>query len=89
MGPDQVTELVRMLMKEALIISAPILLLATLVSLLVNLALTLLSLQDQTLSTVPRLAAVGAGILMLAPWILRRMAEFTIALFSDLHRFAR
>ena len=89
MGPDQVTELLRMLLKEALIISGPILLLATVVSLLVSLTLTLLSLQDQTLSTVPRLVTVGTAILVGAPWIVRRMAEYTIALFGDLHRFAR
>jgi flagellar biosynthetic protein FliQ len=89
MGPDQVTELMRMLLKEALIISGPILLLATVVSLSVSLTLTLLSLQDQTLSTVPRLVTVAAAILVGAPWIVRRMAEYTIALFSDLHRFAR
>jgi len=89
MGPDQVTELLRMLLKEALLISAPILLLATLVSAAVSVLLTLLSLQDQTLSTVPRLLAVGAAVLVGAPWIIRRLAEYTIALFGNLHRFAR
>jgi flagellar biosynthetic protein FliQ len=52
MGPDQVTELMRMLLKEALIISAPVLLLATVISVIVSLTLTLISLQDQTLSQV-------------------------------------
>jgi flagellar biosynthetic protein FliQ len=89
MTPDQVTELLRMLLKEALLISAPILLLATLVSAAVSVVLTLLSLQDQTLSTVPRLLAVAAAVLVGAPWIVRRMAEYTISLFGNLHRFAR
>jgi flagellar biosynthesis protein FliQ len=89
MGPDQVTELMRMLLKEALMISGPVLLLATAVSFLVSLTLTLVSLQDQTLSQVPRLAVVGAALLVGAPWIIRRMAAYTVGLLGDLHRFAR
>jgi flagellar biosynthesis protein FliQ len=89
MGPDQVTELMRMLLKEALIISAPVLLLATLVSVVVSLTLTLISLQDQTLSQVPRLAIVGVALLVGAPWIIRRLAYYTIGLFSDFHRFVQ
>ena len=89
MGPDQVTELMRMLLKEALIVSAPVLLLATVVSVVVSLTLTLISLQDQTLSQVPRLAVVGVALLVGAPWIIRRFATYTISLLGDLHRFAQ
>jgi flagellar biosynthesis protein FliQ len=89
MGPDQVTELMRMLLKEALIISAPVLLLATVISVVVSLTLTLISLQDQTLSQVPRLAIVGIALLVGAPWIIRRLAYYTIGLLSDFHRFVQ
>lgn len=89
MGPDQVTELMRMLLKEAFIISGPILLLATVVSFAVSLVLTLISLQDQTLSTVPRLLVVGLAILVGAPWMVRRLAAYSLLLLSDFHRFAR
>jgi len=89
MGPDQVTELMRMLMREALIISAPALLLATVVSVIVSLVLTLISLQDQTLSQVPRLAIVGVALLVGAPWIIHRLAAYTIGLLGDFHRYTR
>jgi flagellar biosynthesis protein FliQ len=89
MGPDQVTELMRMLLKEALIVSAPVLLLATIISVIVSLTLTLISLQDQTLSQVPRLAIVGMALLVGAPWIIQRFASYTINLLSDFHRFVR
>lgn len=89
MGPDQVTELMRMLLKEALIISAPVLLLATVISVVVSLTLTLISLQDQTLSQVPRLAVVGVALLVGAPWNIRRFATYTIGLLGDLHRFSQ
>jgi flagellar biosynthetic protein FliQ len=89
MGPDQVTELMRMMLKEALIVSAPVLLLATVISVIVSLTLTLISLQDQTLSQVPRLMVVGVALLVGAPWIIRRLAAYTIGLLGDLHRFAQ
>ncbi|HWZ12176.1 MAG TPA: flagellar biosynthetic protein FliQ [Acidobacteriaceae bacterium] len=89
MGPDQVTEILRMLLRETVIMSAPILLLATAVSLIVSLGQTLTSLQDQTLSTVPRLAVVGIALLVGMPWLVRRSIYFYVSLLGDLHRYTR
>jgi flagellar biosynthetic protein FliQ len=87
MGPDQAAELMRNLMREALILGAPILLAACITSFLISLVQTLTSLQDQTLSTVPRLLIV-AGLLMAAvPWYLDRLMAYTLSLFTDFHRF--
>jgi flagellar biosynthetic protein FliQ len=85
--PDQVAELMRHLLKEALIVSAPILLLASVTSFLLSLFQTLTSLQDQTLSTVPRLLIVAIAMLVGLPWFLRRLMFFTTALYVDLHRY--
>lgn len=87
MGPDQVAELMRQLLKEALIVSAPILLLASATSFLLSLFQTLTSLQDQTLTTVPRLLIVAAVMLVGLPWFLRRLIFYTVMLYSDLHRY--
>ena len=87
MGPDQVAELMRQLLKEALIISTPILLLAAVTSFALSLFQTLTSLQDQTLSTVPRLLIVAAVLLVGLPWFLRRLIFYTVTLYSELHRY--
>ena len=87
MGPDQVAELMRQLLKEALIISTPILILAAVTSFALSLFQTLTSLQDQTLSTVPRLLIVAAVLLVGLPWFLRRLIFYTVTLYSDLHRY--
>lgn len=87
MGPDQVVELMRQLLKEALIISTPILLLAAVTSFVLSLFQTLTSLQDQTLSTVPRLLIVAAVLLVGLPWFLRRLIFYTVTLYSDWHRY--
>jgi len=89
MGTEQVVALFRNTFQMALLLGAPLLLVAVLVSLLVNIAQVLTSLQDQTLSTVPRLAAVVAAALVFFPWMLRKLMLFTIGMWSDLHPFVR
>lgn len=89
MGTEQVVTLFRGTLQMALLMGAPLLLIAVAVSLLVNVVQVLTSLQDQTLSTVPRLAAVAVAILLLFPWMLRRLMFFTIAMWSDFHLFVR
>jgi flagellar biosynthesis protein FliQ len=89
MGTEQVVALFRHTLQIALLMGAPLLLIAVFVSLLVNVAQVLTSLQDQTLSTVPRLAAMATAILLLFPWMLRRLMFFTISLWSDFHPFVR
>lgn len=83
MSPQQVVELARSTLEMALWLAAPLLLIATAVSLLINIVQVLTSLQETTLSTVPRLAAVAAAALLLMPWMVRRLGVFTIRLLSD------
>jgi flagellar biosynthetic protein FliQ len=89
MGTEQVVALFRHTLEMALLMGAPLLLIAVTVSLLVNVAQVLTSLQDQTLSTVPRLAVMAVAILLLFPWMLRKLMFFTITLWSDFHPFVR
>ena len=88
MNADQVAELMRMTLREALLLSAPILVIAAISSLLISLVQTLTSIQDQTLSTVPRLLIVAGVMLAGMPWFLHRLVWFTASLMMDLRRFA-
>lgn len=87
MTPDMVAELLRELMKESMILAAPVLIAAALLSFALSLLQTLTSLQEQSLTTVPRLAAVAFILLAGMPWFLNRMAAYTRVLLSDLHRY--
>ena len=87
MGADQVAELMRQLLREAMILGGPVLLAASLSSFLLSLVQTLTSLQEQTLTTVPRLLIVVALMLVGMPWFLGRLIGYTIRLFADFHRF--
>ena len=85
MNVDDVVLLGRLMLQEVVILIAPILLVAIAVSLLVNILQVLTSLQDQTLSHVPRLLATGTALFLMMPWMWRHLAHYTINLLTDFH----
>lgn len=87
MNPDMVSELLRGVMREALILAAPVLVMAAVLSFVLSLGQTLTSLQDQSLTTVPRLLAVALVLLAGMPWFLGRMVEYTRVLLVDVRRY--
>jgi flagellar biosynthesis protein FliQ len=89
MGADQIVALLRHTVETALWIGAPLLIAGLAVGLVINVVQVLTSLQDMTVATVPRLAAVAAAVLLLMPWMVRRVAVFTVQLFSDFRPFVR
>lgn len=86
MGADAVVTLGRLMLEEVMLLTAPVLLVAIAVSLVVNVVQVLTSLQDQTLSTVPRLLATGATLFILMPWMWRHLSTYTLHMFSDFTR---
>ena len=87
MTPDLVAELLRQLMKEALILAAPLLVATVVLSFVLSLFQTLTSLQEQSLTSVPRLAAIALILLAGMPWFLERLATYTRLLLGDFHRY--
>jgi flagellar biosynthetic protein FliQ len=89
MPVEVAVDLGRSTMREVFLIASPILALAVLVSLLINIVQVLTSLQETTISAVPRLLAVGTGVFFLMPWMWRQMCQFTLQLLSDFHPYMR
>jgi flagellar biosynthesis protein FliQ len=87
MGPDQTVEIMRRVLIEAMLLSAPLLVTAALVSLAVSLLQTLTSVQEQTLTAVPRLVVVFVVTVAVLPWMVHRLVGFTVRLFTDFHRY--
>lgn len=87
MTPDMVAELLRQLVRQAMILAGPLLIAAALLSFVLSLVQTLTSLQDQSLTTVPRLLIVALIILVGMPWFLSRITAYTRMLLGDLHRY--
>ncbi len=87
MQPDQTVEILRKLLTEAMLLSAPMLLAACCISLLVSLLQTLTGIQEQTLTAVPRLAVVFLVAMLTLPWTMHRLLGYTARLWTDLHRY--
>ncbi|RPJ07543.1 MAG: flagellar biosynthetic protein FliQ [Spirochaetaceae bacterium] len=69
---------------EILIISAPVLLIGMLVGLVVSILQATTSIQEQTLTFVPKIAAILGALMLFGPWMFNSLAEYTIRLFSQI-----
>ena len=76
-------------LQTAVMLAAPLLIALALVSLVINLVQVLTSLQDNTISSVPRLLATAVGAIVLMPWMLRKLAVFTVQMFADFRPLLR
>lgn len=85
MGIDQVVTLGRAMLIEVALLLAPILLLMVIISFAINLVQVLTSLQDQTLSSVPRLIITGGALFLMMPWMWRHLALYTVHMLGDFH----
>jgi flagellar biosynthesis protein FliQ len=79
------------LMQNALIVtlkvSAPMLILSMIVGLVVSVLQTTTSIQEQTLTFVPKLLAVFIAIALFASYILRTLVDYTRDIFFLIQRF--
>lgn len=74
-------ELVREALIMALKISAPILGAGLIVGLVISLVQTVTSIQDQTLSFVPKIVVMILAAALLIPWVAQRLIEYSADLF--------
>ena len=89
MGHETLLDLAKTTLLTALMICAPALLVGMMVGLAVSFFQTVTSLQEQTLTIVPKMLAVLATIVALMPWILGTLREFTAALFENLAAYGQ
>ena len=87
MPTAQIVDICRHSLFQVLLLAAPILAIAVAVSFLVNIAQVLTSLQEATISAVPRLLAVAAGAFFFMPWMWRQIGQYTVKLLSDFHPY--
>lgn len=81
-------ELVRRAVMLALLASAPLLLTALVVGVLISLLQAVTSLQEQTLTFLPKLAAVGGVLLLTLPWMLRQLVQYLVETLRSLPSLA-
>jgi flagellar biosynthetic protein FliQ len=81
--PEKAVMLARLSLETTLWLAAPILAVAIVIGLVTSIVQVMTSIQDTTIGTVPRLAAVGLAVFVLMPWMLRKLVAFTALLLSD------
>lgn len=67
--------------------SAPMMIIALVVGLLISVFQATTQIQEQTLAFVPKILAVLLSILIFGPWILTTMVDFTYNLLNNLHQY--
>lgn len=82
MTADLAIELVRDALLLAGLLLAPVLAAIFLISLLVAVLQALTSLQDPTVSLLPRLLIGGLTLVCLLPWMMERLTDFTTGLYQ-------
>lgn len=75
---EMATEMLLIMLK----IAAPILLVGMLVGLAISIAQSVTSIQDQTLTFVPKIAVMVIVAALLIPWIAQRLVEYAVQAFT-------
>ena len=79
-------DLVRNATYLALLIGAPVLIVSIAVGLVVSVLQAVTQVQEQTLNFVPKIALVVLTVLLVLPWAIQRMVEYSTNLFNDIPR---
>lgn len=82
MNPELAIDFFKTTVVFSLYIVAPFLLLMLVIGLVTSLLQSVTSLQEQTLTFIPKLIGMAALLLLLTPWLLRSLSEFAISMIT-------
>lgn len=83
MTQGEVLDIAKDAIYNIILTSAPPLLISLVVGLIVSIFQTVTSIQEQTLTFVPKILAVFLGLMLFGSWMLDNMADFTNRLWSS------
>lgn len=83
----QVMDISREAIYTIILTSAPLLLTSLIVGLIISIFQTVTSIQEQTLTFVPKILAVFAVMLLVGAWMLNNMSSFMVQLWSDFSKY--
>ena len=86
---EMAVDIMRNLLQTGLILAIPILGTATVVGLLVSFIQSITSLQEQTLTFVPKLICVSLAIMLSANFLLKTLVDFCISMFNMIPTMAQ
>ena len=89
MNAQFAVEMLKSLMLVAVAVATPILLTAMIVGLAISLFQSVTSIQEQTLAFVPKALAIVGLLIVILPWILRTLIEFTTSVIEKMPQMVR
>jgi flagellar biosynthetic protein FliQ len=89
MNQETAIEMLRSLITVSLTVVTPVILAALVVGVAVSLLQAITSIQEPTLSFAPKLLAIGAVIIVGAPWMVRQLMQFTIFFINKMPEMTR
>ncbi|MBI2506085.1 MAG: flagellar biosynthesis protein FliQ [Candidatus Latescibacteria bacterium] len=84
MTPEYIITLSQETMLLVLYVSGPVLLITLVVGLLVSIFQAVTQIHEMTLTFIPKILAVAALMLLLLPWMMQQMVDFTVQLLSSI-----
>ena len=79
---SQITDVMQAAMIVALKLSAPILVVSILIGLVISILQAATQIHEQTLTFVPKLAAIALILILLGPWMMETMNDFVKYIFE-------
>ena len=87
MSIDDVTAIASDALFLVIKVSAPILLVSLIVGLIISIFQTVTSIQEQTLTFVPKIIAIFLTLILLGSWMMNTMVEYTVQLWSSFSQY--
>ena len=84
MTPDTVVTIGRQALEMTLMLSAPLLLTALIVGLVVGIFQAATQINEMTLSFIPKLLAMFAVLVLVGPWMLTTLVDYVQRLFASI-----
>ena len=89
MTVDNVVEITRTTLYTIILTSAPMLLISLVIGLAVSIFQTVTSIQEQTLTFVPKLIGIFVMLMLLGHWMLNNMTDLMTRIWSDFSVYIR
>ncbi len=85
----QVMDIAREALFLIIKVSAPLLLISLIIGLIISIFQTVTSIQEQTLTFVPKIVAVFLGMMLVGGWMLEQLTGFMAELWSNFGLYLR
>ncbi len=89
MTADYITGFFYEAIKVTLLLSAPMLLAGLLVGLLVSIFQSVTSINEMTLTFIPKMLAVALALVVSFPWMMQTLVTFTERMFTGMNQYIR